>query len=318
MRNTRAVALCIALSSQAAGCADPLAGGVLKSSRARESLEAGVYFAALPLRWTADSGPVLALAWGDVTTWGKPFGCEHKICRSSVLYKKLRTEPELSLCAVTVVSETLVLTAEHCVERHGSNGCRNASLKGCKISLVSGYTQADASPFAPISSQSVLSAELVAKNDANDWALLRLNRPFAGQPVSLSFGEVVGSMTLRQFPRGAPLMEGGFVRCPGAGDQVWGIASAFNRSSGSPLLNADREMVGLMVKSNGGSDDRYRSGCIRESWCTASTCADAETLGCPKVRITTSATIRGDLCSGDAVCVNGGCSSAEALFGCGS
>ncbi len=177
--------------------------------------------------------------------------------------QRFAEQPAGSFCSGTLIDDDLVLTAGHCVTSQAA--CQN-------LRLVFNYFMEGDGQLARIGREEVYTCQrLVVQrlDDAHDYAILQLDRPVEGGhaaapvrgPGPVASGDEV---TCVGFPSGLPakIDAGGSVTDPRAAelDFFRATTDTFGGNSGSGVFNADREVVGILVR--GAEDYTFRNGCF--------------------------------------------------------
>ncbi|MBL9101691.1 MAG: trypsin-like peptidase domain-containing protein [Myxococcales bacterium] len=185
-------------------------------------------------------------------------------------------EPSGSYCSGFVVAPEWVVTARHCLEGKTVE----------KIRVVTGYHETpswrertEPLSFPTASVYKVVDATRRSE-DGEDWALLRLDRPVAGDVVSLAVdtAEVVPGtdrqLAVSGHPLGLPIKYADEARVIDVGRQnaskllFWATLDTFGGNSGSPIVDVGSgKVVGVLVRGDPdfvpGSDAR----CLVEKKC---------------------------------------------------
>lgn len=180
------------------------------------------------------------------------------ICKS----ERFSQQPMAAKCSAFLVGKDLVMTAGHCMETI-SDCKRNAIVFGFK-------KEADSSEYV-VSKDDVYNCKeiLLQKLDTEtgeDYALIRLEREVIGRaPLSVrKIGEVDKSsiLTVIGHPSGIPMKISGEGRVRDNRAKSFFVTTldTFHGNSGSPVLNEDGLVEGILVR---GEDD-YEYDRVRE------------------------------------------------------
>lgn len=175
-------------------------------------------------------------------------------------------QPSAAFCSGFLVSPDLIVTAGHCIRDIGD--C-------IQTRFIFDYakTAADQKDYR-IPNASVYSCKEIVerKTGANDFALIRLDRPVADRtPLNIRRSGVVAvgeQVMLIGHPLGLPskIADGGFIQS--SGDKIIATVDAFAANSGSVILNSRTGLVeGLLVA--GETDFQSINGCRVEAHCDA-------------------------------------------------
>ncbi|UXR63254.1 serine protease [Bdellovibrio bacteriovorus] len=188
-------------------------------------------------------------------------------------------QPLLGHCTASLIAPNKVLTAAHCMDSKSS--CTEARfIFGWDKDKAASLETSDAEIYK---CKSILKAEQTMKGI--DYAVVELDRPVAGiVPLKmakstdlLSPGTKLLSLS---YPLGLPLKKDiGIVLSNDKGRVNFKMEiDTFQGSSGSPLLNAQGEIVGILSRGMDDilEDDIYRiqseGGCLNFNTCAAGTC----------------------------------------------
>lgn len=185
-------------------------------------------------------------------------------------------EPSGSYCSGFVVAPEWVVTARHCLEGKTVE----------KIRVVTGYHEkpswrdrTEPLSFPTASVYKVVDATRRSE-DGEDWALLRLDRPVAGDVASLELDTAaVVPGTDRQLavsghPLGLPLKYADEARVIDVGREnaskllFWATLDTFGGNSGSPIVDVGSgKVVGVLVRGDPDFEPRIGARCLVEKKC---------------------------------------------------
>lgn len=204
---------------------------------------------------------------GAVAVYGEPsLGETYGLCAD----QRFRDQPTAAMCSGTLIDDTLLLTAGHCVP----------NLSDCASSAwVFDYLYEADGVRATIDEDAVYRCvDVVVRPEVDldsdiDLAIIQLDRPVVGRvPARVNTAPALGrgsSVILAGYPNGIPLKvdAGGLVTTARAeqGDYFVASIDAFYGNSGSGVLGADLAVLGVLVS---GADD----------YADAGTCAIVSTL----------------------------------------
>lgn len=184
-------------------------------------------------------------------------GDSHRLCPGS----RFAEQPSAADCSGALIDSDLVLTAGHCVP----------SLSACRsMGFVFGYHYTDQDVLNPLTEDDVFAcSQIVVRSDWPDYAVVRLDRPatprFSPLPIKQGDFALRPGEPLRMigFPSGIPakIDDGGRVIDPRdeSLDHFVATTDSFGGNSGSPVLDARQEVVGILVR--GASDFWWQNGC---------------------------------------------------------
>ena len=148
-----------------------------------------------------------------------------------------------------VIDEHHMVTAGHCVPADGPDGivCVFGFAVGADGEVATSF---DAEQVAFPSA--VLSSHQLAEDGDGDWAVLRFEGALPAPPLRLRSGEVaVGEpLWMAGYPCGIPLKyaPGALVTRHKNDDRFYATLDAFAGNSGSPVLDEQQQVVGILVR----------------------------------------------------------------------
>lgn len=198
-------------------------------------------------RWSFAAG-VPSFSQSDELCMGEPF----------------REQPAPGECSGFLIAPDAIATANHCVEPMG--GCANITVAFDFRTTGPGQTMFDFGPDSVFQC-----AAIVARNEFEDWAVLKLDRVAAGReplrmnPVVEARGVVGAPAAVLGYPRGLPLKiaGGAVVREPSglidadmADDYYEADLDVFGGTSGAPVINPSTgEVEGILTTGFGEFED---------------------------------------------------------------
>ncbi len=194
---------------------------------------------------------------GDLQLLGGTLQDTYGVCAS----EPFAAQKAIARCSGTLIDEDLVLTAGHCVAPERFD-CVNDTT------FVFNYAMADADTPAKMTADDVygcagvvaFAQEQAADGTRLDYAIVQLDRPVVAPraPVALRAGSLSqgAAVSVIGFPSGLPAKvdRGGAVTDArdGSGDYFIATTDTFGGSSGSGVFDAERRLVGVLVR---GADD---------------------------------------------------------------
>lgn len=165
---------------------------------------------------------------------------------------RFQEQPVLGVCTATLIAEDLVLTASHCLDHR----------KRCEgLKFIFGWDWAMAQSDLLSVDQVYSCAEVVSESEdlkmGADFAILKLDRPVPARPLKI--GEKISRSSQEElysfsYPHGLPLKIDraqnlkAFLK-----PSLFRVdVDTFQGSSGSPLINSQGEIVGILSR---GSED---------------------------------------------------------------
>jgi hypothetical protein len=261
-RRRAALALLLAQALGASACGDPTVSierapvvyGPDDRRQVYEVEEPGLRALAESVVALVPKGVISVGAHGEVRITAPSWGERDDLCPG----EPFRDEPALALCTGVLVGDDLLLSAGHCLQQ----------LPCDRMTVVRGLAYRAPGRLRPLGADDVFACrEVVARElsppDAEaqlDHAWLRLDRPAPrARPVSISAAPtalVEGSRVVTIGHGGgvpAKVTAGPVVKArPAWLDFFASSLDVFHGASGSPVLDADGRMVGLLAR---GGDD---------------------------------------------------------------
>lgn len=187
---------------------------------------------------------------------------EHRMCSE----EQFLGQQQFASCGGVLVRENLVATAGHCVDRFECRRGEALDLYFVFDFLVDGENGATATfPARDVYRGRVFDCHYKrTETDGPDWALVevevtdeRSSRSLDRPIVPLARQPLVAQQPIYSlgFPLGLPMKHVGGAkvrRVGGAGSPARADLDAFEHSSGSPVFNANDELVGVVASMRGG------------------------------------------------------------------
>lgn len=188
-------------------------------------------------------------------------------------------QPLLGYCTASLISPNQVLTAAHCVD--SKNSCSEAHF-------AFGWDQEKATTLE-ISESEIYKCQRILKIEQStkgmDYAIIELDRPVA-DVTPLKIAESTATLTAGtkllslSYPLGLPLKKDVATVLSNDISRInFKVeVDTFKGSSGSPLINSQGEIVGILSRGMDDilEDDIYRiqkeGGCLNFNTCAAGTC----------------------------------------------
>lgn len=204
--------------------------------------------------------------------------------------EKFLTQPTLGFCSGTLIAPNLVLTAGHCVEDE----------KTCsQTHFIFGWTE-EKSRQKTLPASEVYHCKRLVKFDLNirkniDYAILELDRPVLGvRPVAIAKESLLQpneKLLSLSHPLGLPVKKDtATVLSDSTMMHTFKVqVDTFSGSSGSPLYNAQGEIVGILSRGMDDilEDDIYRvqkeGGCINFNTCAVGLCFGQTYYKAPRI-----------------------------------
>lgn len=195
-------------------------------------------------------------------------------------------QPTAAECTATLVGVDILITAGHCLDEGGGR----TDLDSMYFVFDYVVTQEGVYPSTFTADQVYRVVEVLGmvneEDTANDWAVVRLDRPVAGRtPVAVRSSASIGlgqSVVAIGFGAGLPMKFSDNATVGGIVD--YGFEAGFDiigGNSGGPIINADTGLIeGVLSADQGGVEDFLEDGgCFRSTACPEDPgCDDSLTL----------------------------------------
>lgn len=184
-------------------------------------------------------------------------------------------QPSLSYCTGFILNNDWIVTAGHCVDK----------LSCSTTSLILNYTK-EKDPEYIFTNDELLKCLDVRKSDTADVAFIKYQSSIQNKTVSsreqdyfrFLAGPPTTNLFIMGFPSGLPMKVSRGKLVSSSDDLIVAKINAFHGNSGSPVLNSDGQIVGMLLKGNRDYYYDLEVSCNFLYYCTSNKNCEGESL----------------------------------------